>query len=242
MFNGFFSWLVGRIPEDAPLARWQYLYLITGTINICWAVFLFFFLPDNPMNARFLNDDEKYYATQRLADNRTGIADKDRSWKWRQALEAILDIKVWLIFFYNIAVNIPNGGLLTFGSVIIKGLGFDALESSLLTMPFGVFATFSAWVFSFIAAKWHNRRTIVSSIALLLPLLGTALMYGLPKSMTPVQMVGLYLAYLYWRKYLSHLARMDVNLTPRQRRTSSSSRSRRPTPRARPRKPSPLLS
>lgn len=167
------------------------------------------------MNARFLNDDEKYYATQRLADNRTGIADKDRSWKWKQAIEAILDVKVWLIFLYNIAVNIPNGGLLTFGSIIIKGLGFDALESSLLTMPFGVFATFSAWVFSYIAAKWHNRRTIVSSIALLFPLLGTALMYGLPKSMIPAQMVGLYLAYLYWRKYPSLLVDTIAFLTSR---------------------------
>ena len=203
VFNGFFSWLVGRIPESAPLARWQYLYLITGTINICWAVFLYFFLPDSPMNSRFLNEEEKYYATQRLAENRTGIADKDRAWKWDQALEAVLDIKVWLIFFFNIAVNIPNGGLLTFGSIIIKGLGFNALESSLLTMPFGVFATFSAWVFSYIAAKWHNRRTIVSSIALLFPLLGTALMYGLPKTMVPAQMVGLYLAYLYWRKSIA---------------------------------------
>ena len=68
-------------------------------------------------------------------------------------------------------------------------------------MPFGVFATSSAWVFSYFAARWKNRRTIVSSIALLLPLLGTALMYGLPKSVVPAQMVGLYLAYLYWRKH-----------------------------------------
>lgn len=152
------------------------------------------------MNARFLNDEEKYYATQRLAENRTGIATKDTSWKWHQAREAVLDVKVWIVFFYNIAINIPNGGLLTFGSIIIKNLGFSALESSLLTMPFGVFATFGAWVFSFTAAKWHNRRTIVASIALLLPLLGTGLVYGLPRSLVPAQMFGLYLMYLYWRK------------------------------------------
>jgi predicted MFS family arabinose efflux permease len=173
---------------------------LTGTLNICYATFLFFFLPDNPMNARFLNEEEKYYATQRLAENRTGIANTDSSWKWNQAREALLDVKVWIVFFFNIAINIPNGGLLTFGSIIIQNLGFDALESSLLTMPFGVFATFSAWVFSFIAAKWTNRRTIVASIALLFPLLGTGLVYGVSRSLIPVQMIGLYLMYLYWRK------------------------------------------
>lgn len=122
VFNGFFSWIVGRIPESAPLARWQYLYLITGTVNITYSIFLLFFLPDTPMNARFLTESEKYYATQRLAENRTGIADKAQ-WKWSQAREALLDVKVWLIFFFNIAINIPNGGLLTFGSIIIKNLG-----------------------------------------------------------------------------------------------------------------------
>lgn len=192
------------------------------------------------MNARFLRDDEKYYATQRLAENRTGIADKDRSWKWSQVVEALLDVKVWIVFFFNIAVNIPNGGLVTFGSIVIKGLGFDALDSSLLTMPFGVFATFSAWIFSYIAAKWHNRRTVVASISLLLPLLGTGLMYGLPKSIISAQMVGLYLAYLYWRKSACPLIFWHVhqpNLP--QPRMSSSSRSRKPTRRGKPKRPSP---
>ena len=203
VFNGLFSWLVGLIPEGSPLARWQYLYLLTGSINICWAIFLYMFLPDSPLNSRFLTDEEKYYAMQRLAENRTGVATNDRTWNWSQALEAVLDIKVWLIFLFNIAINIPNGGLLTFGSIIIKNLGFDSLEASLLTMPFGVFATFGAWVFSFIAARWHNRRTIVAAVALLLPLVGTALVYSLPKTQIGVQMFGLYLMYLYWRMFLS---------------------------------------
>jgi predicted MFS family arabinose efflux permease len=210
VFNGFFSWIVGRIPESATLARWQYLYLLTGTINICYSIFLFFFLPDNPMNARFLKEDEKYYATQRLAENRTGIAGTDSSWKWNQAWEALLDVKVWLVFFFNIAINIPNGGLLTFGSIIIQNLGFNALESSLLTMPFGVFATCSAWAFSFIAARWTNRRIVVAAIALLCPLLGTGLVYGVSRSVVPVQMFGLYLMYLYWRRFKCSLSRFSV--------------------------------
>lgn len=206
IFNGFFAYLVGRIPDGAPLARWQYLYLLTGTINILWSIFLYFTLPDNPMNARFLTEEEKYYATNRLAENRTGVATEDATWKWNQAFEALLDIKVWLVFFFNIAINVPNGGLVTFGSIIIKGLGFSALESSLLTMPFGLFCTFGAWVFSFIAGKWHNRRTIVAALACVLPVIGTGMVYGISRSVVPAQMFGLYLMYLYWRKcpYLHH--------------------------------------
>lgn len=198
VFNGFFAWLVGLIPETAPLAKWQYLYLITGTINVLYSVFLFYFLPDSPMNARFLTPEERFHAVERLASNRTGIANK--VWKWSQVQEALLDIKIWLIFFFNIAINIPNGGLQAFGTIIISDLGFSNLEASLMTMPFGILATSSAWFFGFIASRWHNRRTIVACIALLLPLFGTAMVYGLPRSNMAGQLVGLYFMYFYWRK------------------------------------------
>jgi ACS family allantoate permease-like MFS transporter len=96
------------IPEDAPLARWQYLFIIVGTISMAWSVFALMFLPDTPMNAFFLTKREKVFWVQRLADNKTGIVNK--TWKWDQATEAVVDPKTWLIFFFNVAINIPNGG------------------------------------------------------------------------------------------------------------------------------------
>jgi MFS transporter, ACS family, allantoate permease len=68
----------------------------------------FWILPDTPMNAWFLTEEEKYHAVTRLASNKTGIA--SRVWKWDQALEAVADIKTWLIFLFNISINVPNGG------------------------------------------------------------------------------------------------------------------------------------
>ncbi|KZZ88165.1 Major facilitator superfamily domain, general substrate transporter [Moelleriella libera RCEF 2490] len=211
IFNGFFAYLIGQIPATAPLARWQYLYLLTGSINVLWCVFLFFTLPDNPMNAHFLTEEEKFHATKRLANNRTGIATKDSRWKWDQALESVLDVKVWLVFSYNLAINIPNGGLATFGSIIIKNLGFTALEASLLTMPFGLFCTFGAWIFSTFAANWTNRRTIVASIACLFPITGTIIACTIPGSVVPAQMIGLYLMYLYWPPYVVFISLPQAN-------------------------------
>lgn len=75
---------------------------------MAWSVFAFVAMPDSPINAFFLSEEEKYHAVQRMAENRTGIANKH--WKWKQAIEAIIDPKTWLIFFFNIAVNVPNGG------------------------------------------------------------------------------------------------------------------------------------
>lgn len=171
---------------------------MTGSINVLYSLFLCVFLPDSPMNARFLTAEEKFHAVERLASNRTGMASK--TWKWDQAREALLDVRIWLIFFFNIAINIPNGGLQTFGTIIISNLGFSSLNASLLTMPFGALATSSAWFFSYVASRWRNRRTIVACIALLLPIFGTALVYGLPQENVAGQLVGLYFMYFYWRK------------------------------------------
>ncbi|KAI1100536.1 MFS general substrate transporter [Jackrogersella minutella] len=209
IFNGFFAWVIGYIPATAPLLKWQYLYLLTGSINVLYSIFLLFFLPDSPMNAFFLTPEQRYHATQRLAANRTGIANK--VWKWDQALEAILDVKVWLIVLFNIIINIPNGGLQAFGSIIVNNLGYSPLVSSLLTMPFGVVATGGAWAFSYIAAKWHNRRALTAALSLLLPIFGTALVYGMPQTNIPAQMVGLYFMYFYWPPYVVGISLIQAN-------------------------------
>ncbi|KAL1875476.1 hypothetical protein Daus18300_003215 [Diaporthe australafricana] len=208
VFNGFFAWVVGYIPDSAPLKKWQYLYLITGSTNVLYSLFLCLVLPDSPMNARFLTAEEKFWAVERLASNRTGIS--NRVWKWDQVREALLDVRIWLIFLFNVAINIPNGGLQAFGTIIISDLGFSNLKASLLTMPFGIMATFGAWFFSYIASL-TNRRTFVACAALLLPILGTALVYALPQSNVAGQLVGLYFMYFYWPPYVVVISLPQAN-------------------------------
>jgi hypothetical protein len=75
------------------------------------------------MNAWFLTEQEKFYVISRQAENKTGIVNK--TWKRQQAIEAIADPKTWIIFLFNIAINVPNGGLiLLFSSAsnILTGL------------------------------------------------------------------------------------------------------------------------
>ncbi|KAL4891115.1 fungal-specific transcription factor domain-containing protein [Aspergillus ambiguus] len=200
VINGFLSWAVGHIPESAPLAIWQYLYLIVGTISIVWAITAFIFLPDSPMNAKFLTDQEKYYAVQRVAENKTGIVNKQ--WKWDQALEAIMDPKTWTLFLFNISINIPNGGLTTFSGIIINNLGFSPVTTSLLNMPTGIMSTLSAFGFSWLAARWTNRRCLVTMIAACLPIIGSVVVYTLPRTNIAGQMVGIYLLYTYFGPYV----------------------------------------
>ncbi|RDW61824.1 uncharacterized protein DSM5745_10496 [Aspergillus mulundensis] len=217
IINGFLSWAVGHIPSSAPLAIWQYLFLITGSVSTLWSIVAFVFLPDSPMNAFFLTEREKYHSVQRLSENKTGIS--NRQWKWDQALEAIIDPKTWILFFFNIAINIPNGGLTTFSGIIINNLGFSAVNTSLLNMPTGVMSTLSAFVFSWIAAKWSNRRCLVTMLASCVPAIGAIIVYTLPRSNIGGQMVGIYLLYTYFGPYVVGISMAQANTAGSTKKT-----------------------
>ncbi|QKX64479.1 uncharacterized protein TRUGW13939_11653 [Talaromyces rugulosus] len=173
VINGFLSWAVGQIPSSTSLSKWQYLFLITGSISLAWSLVAVVYLPDTPMNAWFLSEQEKFYAISRQAENKTGIVNK--TWKRQQAIEAVADPKTWIIFLFNIAINVPNGGLITFSGIIINNLGFSAVTTSLLNMPTGIMSTLSAFLFSWVAAKWTNRRCFVTIIAACIPAVGISL-------------------------------------------------------------------
>ncbi|KAL4924076.1 transcription factor domain-containing protein [Aspergillus undulatus] len=215
--NGFLSWAVGHIPSSAPLSIWQYLFLVTGSVSTLWSIIAFIYLPDSPMNAFFLTERERYHTVQRLAENKTGIT--NRQWKWDQALEAIIDLKTWILFFFNIAINIPNGGLTTFSGIIINNLGFSEVNTSLLNMPTGVMSTLSAFVFSWIAAQWKNRRCLVTMLASCVPIIGAIIVYTLPRSNIGGQMVGIYLLYTYFGPYVVGISMAQANTAGNTKKT-----------------------
>jgi hypothetical protein len=93
----------------------------------------------------------------------------------------------------QIAINIPNGGLTTFNGIIISNLGFSSVNASLLSMPTGVMSALSAFVFSYIGAKWANRRCLVTIGACLVPIIGTVIVYTVDRKNVAGQMVGIYL-------------------------------------------------
>lgn len=182
-----------------------------------WSVIALIWLPGTPMDAFFLSEQEKHHTVNRLAANKTGIV--NHTWKWSQAKEAVIDPKTWLIFFFNIAINIPNGGLTTFVGLIISGLGYSGVEASLLTMPTGVMSTLAAFVFSLISAKWKNRRCFVTMIACLVPIMGTIIVFALPRSNIAGQMVGLYFLYAYFGPYVVGIGLAQANTAGHTKKT-----------------------
>lgn len=56
-----------------------------------------------------MTEREKAITVERLRADQTGIENK--TFKKDQVYEALTDPKTWLMFFFNVFVSIPNGGL-----------------------------------------------------------------------------------------------------------------------------------
>ncbi|KAK3116414.1 hypothetical protein LTR53_003207 [Teratosphaeriaceae sp. CCFEE 6253] len=141
------------------LQQWQYIFLIFGAISISWGVIFLIFMPDLPSSAGFLNDRAKVVAVERVAANRQGV--KNSHWKTYQMWQCAQDPKTWILFFMSIAAQIPNAAQSSFTSLILKGFGFDTLQTQYMQMPGNAIQIVSLLLSGYVASRWPNTRCIV---------------------------------------------------------------------------------
>lgn len=216
ILNGFIAWAVSYHHGSFP--AWKIIFLTLGAFTIIWSGVVFFFLPNNPLEAKWLSGREKLIIIHRKASDNTGMETK--TFKIAQVYEAILDLKTWVIWIAIIALQVPNGGLTTFNTLIIKGLGFNSLQTSLLAMPPGVMSTFSGIGLSYIASTTRKWRTPLIAGSILLPLLGAVLCYSLPRTNLAGQLVGLYILYTYWAPYVTLVSVYQANIAGHTKKTT----------------------
>ncbi|KAH9916478.1 MFS general substrate transporter [Fomitopsis serialis] len=150
IFGGFMSYGVGRI-KNASLEKW----------HLSYALVLALFFPDSPVSATFLRKDEKLKAVKRVAEAKNGI--KNTEFKVYQVKQALADPKTWLLFVASVAAQIPNGIVSNFSTIIIKGMGFTTLQTTLLDA-----ASSGVQIASLIAAgliTTHIKNTRVTTMA-----------------------------------------------------------------------------
>jgi len=129
-------------------------------------------------DSRWLSEDEKKLAVERLRGNHTGI--KNKIFKRYQLVEALLDPKTWFLFFFGLSTQVVNGSVSNFGTLIIKGFGYSSLVTTLLQIPYGaiiIFAVLSAMYLQ----RWlpGQKRCIVAGMYVIPALAGVAGIHAL---------------------------------------------------------------
>jgi sugar phosphate permease len=98
-------------------------YIVFGIATVVIGVLVFFFLPDDPHHRLLhLTEKEKEIVEERSRDNcvvRVLTIKKEQMW------EAIKEPRLWLFMLANTLSSLQNGGLVTFSTLLVEGLGFS---------------------------------------------------------------------------------------------------------------------
>ncbi|VVT51624.1 uncharacterized protein SAPINGB_P003158 [Magnusiomyces paraingens] len=218
-FGGLLGYGIGNIKGSLP--SWKYEFLIIGAICASWGLIIFFFLPDSPVTTKYLTEDERVILLTILKSNQTGIENK--TLKWDQVKECLMDIKVWLLFFGVLGANVPNGGYSNFGTIIIKGLGFSTLGTTLLSIPYGASIALSillcVYLNNLVSKNGRNTRVLLLALFVLPNIAGTFGLYFLPQHRKGGRLACYYLTGPGYASFVLVLSLFSSNFAGHTKRT-----------------------
>ncbi|OQE44915.1 hypothetical protein PENCOP_c002G06424 [Penicillium coprophilum] len=169
------------------------IFLFVGLITIVTAPFIYWKLDNDVTTARFLTEHERHQAVERLRANQNSSTSYE--FKWKQALEVLLEPKSWLFVTMALLPNMGSALPSLFGPLIVTGFGFDKFQAALLNIPYGAITTIVI-----ILSCWASHKAKLKSAVLaafMLPVVvGIALLYALPHGVKKNQGPLLFAYYL----------------------------------------------
>jgi MFS family permease len=79
---------------NTKIYSYQLIFIVCGVIAIALSIPTMILLPGHPIKARWLNDEQKYIALERIRMNNTGT--QNQHFKWEQVRECLIDPKSWM--------------------------------------------------------------------------------------------------------------------------------------------------
>ncbi|KAJ5222179.1 uncharacterized protein N7469_011066 [Penicillium citrinum] len=119
-------------------AGWRWVYIIEGLFSALCAILIWFGLPNNPEEAYFLNEEERWMMRVRN-DQRKSYMGSDK-FSWEEMRIALSDPKLFFSGVIQFCQDILLYGFSTFLPTILQGMGYDSLMSNVLTVPVYIWA------------------------------------------------------------------------------------------------------
>ncbi|KAG8626950.1 hypothetical protein KVT40_005895 [Elsinoe batatas] len=167
-FGGILAYGIGFMRGQGGLNGWAWIFILEGIATVLIGIWAYWFIPDWPTKAKFLNDNERSYLTARLkADS---DATNDEAFSWCNVLKCLKDPKCWLYGLVFHTLSLPLYTLSLFLPSIINALGYSAAQAQLLTIPPYAFATILCVTYALVSERYKKRAVFIifsSSIAII---------------------------------------------------------------------------
>jgi MFS family permease len=161
---GFIAY--GLLWSKSSVSPWKLFMIITGGLSLLLSVVCWFFYPDNPAQAKFLNRAEKLYTIQRVHESTRGSIEQ-KQFKRYQAVEALRDPISWLFALQTFTLMISNN-LAYQQTLLFLSLGVSNLGSTLVSAASGGFSVASCIV-AYLLMTWFPNNSAYWSVFWILP-------------------------------------------------------------------------
>ncbi|PNY25833.1 transporter [Tolypocladium capitatum] len=184
--NGL-TWVFGSLITyglasiDSHMRPYQIIFLFFGVITVAVAGVMFFWMPDSPTEAKFLDDYDKVLAIERLRNNQMGVM--SREWRYLHFVEALRDPKTWLWFVMIFCISVPSNGISTFGPLIIQSFVSDPFHAMLFNVPIGFSHVISVSASAYLSMKWKLKGPVILLLCIP-PIIGLSVLLYFPHDVT----------------------------------------------------------
>ncbi len=114
------------------LEAWRWLFIIEGAPSCACSILVFLFFPDFPETVKWLSDEERELAVERIQ----GVASLGHAKiTWKEARETLTDWRLYLHYLIFMSIDVPFASISLFAPTIISGLGYEGLNAQLFTVP-----------------------------------------------------------------------------------------------------------
>jgi predicted MFS family arabinose efflux permease len=152
----------------------QWIFLLEGVFTICFSLFSFWILPNNPLDVKTLSATERQYLVRHLSLDAKGT--ESIAIIPRQILSVLKDSSMWLVVLVLFGNGVSLFGLAYFTPSIVAGFGYSANKTQLYTVPPFAIA-FVATVISALVADRYKARGAVGIVCTLLSVIGFSMFY-----------------------------------------------------------------
>ncbi|EJD53831.1 MFS general substrate transporter [Auricularia subglabra TFB-10046 SS5] len=194
VFGGFVAYGVSFY-SGTQFVSYQIVFILLGGLAIVVGLSVLLWLPDSPVHARFLTQEERVAVLERVRNDQGGTENKH--FKKEQVYEALSDVRTWLIILTVLTTSIPNGALSNFSNIIIKVRrpdGYRSRQTLIISTPGGVIAALTTLACGYWSDKKSDRMMPIVG-AIIPTVVGTALLIAFngDKSEKGVLLFGAYL-------------------------------------------------
>uniref|UniRef100_A0A0D2YA28 Major facilitator superfamily (MFS) profile domain-containing protein n=1 Tax=Fusarium oxysporum (strain Fo5176) TaxID=660025 RepID=A0A0D2YA28_FUSOF len=156
------------LDQKHGLAGWQWLFIIQGALSILTAILAFIFLPDHPLTTRWLSEEQRQLAYNRIYTDTTDVREKTSVWIGLK--ESASDWRTWaLCLMYNL--HLSSVGFQNFLPTVMRTLTDSNTIALVLTCPPYLLAAGIGIAMAWTSGRW-NERTLHITICKCIVMVG----------------------------------------------------------------------